>query len=134
MYAILQKVIEIGQSGKSIHIMLPEICNSISNFPDVLGVLISYKDVNYYSSRFSISGRVQNKELKIGNQNIGGLSIYYKEQSEFKMISDDDLFYTSTVISGFISENKLVDITSEYEQRKRELDAIKEIKSIINTG
>lgn len=134
MYVILQKVIEIGQSGKSIHIMLPEICNSISTFPDVLGVLISYKDVNYYSSRFTISGRVQSKGLKIGNQNIGGISIYYKEQSEFKMIPDDDLFYTTTVISGFISENKLVDITSEYEQRKRELDAIKEVKSFINAG
>ncbi len=114
--------------------MLPEICNCISIFPDAIGVLITYKDVNYYSSRFTISGRVQIKELKLGNQTAGGLSIYYKEHPELKMMPDDVLFYIATVITGFISENKLVSITSEFQQCEQELDAIKQVKSLINSG
>ena len=114
--------------------MLPEICNCISIFPDAIGVLITYKDVNYYSSRFTISGRVQIKELKLGNQTAGSLSIYYKEHPELKMMPDDVLFYIATVITGFISENKLVSITSEFQQCEQELDAIKQVKSLINSG
>ena len=68
MRTILQKIIEVGQKGKSVHTMLPEMCNCIAIFPDVLGVLISYKDINYYSSLFTISKNVQIQELRIGDR------------------------------------------------------------------
>ncbi|MBO7054767.1 MAG: pyruvate, phosphate dikinase [Bacteroidales bacterium] len=134
MRTILQKIIEVGQKGKSVHTMLPEMCNCIAIFPDVLGVLISYKDINYYSSLFTISKNVQIQELRIGDKVVGGISIYYKEQPEYKMFDEADLFYAATLITGFISENQLVTVSEQCDKRTKELDAIKKVKDIINSG
>lgn len=134
MNAIIQQIIEIGRKGKSVHTMLPDICNSISIFPDVIGVLISYNEINYYSSHFTISKNVQNQELKIGEKNVGNLSIYYKEQVEYKQFDESELFCAASIISGFISENKLVTLSTEYQKRTDELSAIKKAKEIIYAG
>lgn len=134
MHTILQRIIEIGTHGTSVHGMLPEICNVVSTYPDVIGVLISYKDLNYYSSHFTISGNVQNQELRIRGSIIGTISIYYKEPSEYSRISEDNLLYMATIISGYISESRLVDVSADNDRRERELVAIKKTKAIINTG
>lgn len=134
MHAIIPKIIEIGQKGNTVHTMLPDICNSISIFPDTIGVLIAYKGLNYYSSHFTISGRVQTQELRIGGQPIGSITIYYKEPSDFKMLEEEDLFVASTLISGFISEKALVDVTTVCNAQGNELAAIEQVKNLINDG
>lgn len=134
MRTLLQKVIEIGQKVKSVHVMLPEICNCISVFPDVIGVLIAYKDINYYSTHFTISGKVQSQKLMIGDKNIGNITIYYKENPEFQIFEEEEIFYVATIISGFISENRLVEVSDAYEKKNIEFNIIKQVKHIINEG
>ncbi|MCQ2960363.1 MAG: pyruvate, phosphate dikinase [Bacteroidales bacterium] len=132
MHTLLQKIIEIGKKGKSVHIMLPEICNCVSSFSDVIGVLISYNDINYYSSHFTISKNVQNQELKIGDKIVGNFSIYYKENCT--QIDEAEIFCASTIITGFISENQFSNISANYKKRTQELEAIRKAKEIINSG
>ncbi len=134
MHTLIQKIIEIGQKGKSIHVLLPDICNNISIFPDVIGVLISYNNINYYSSHFTISKNVQNQELRIGEKIVGNLSVYYQEQVENKQFEEADLLCAASIITGFISENKLIRLTNDYQKRTLELSAIKKAKEIINSG
>ena len=99
MRTLLQKVIEIGQKVKSVHVMLPEICNCISVFPDVIGVLIAYKDINYYSTHFTISGKVQSKKLMIGDKNIGNITIYYKENPEFQIFEEEEIEKAAAILN-----------------------------------
>lgn len=134
MNSILQKVIEVGQKGKSVHIMLPEICNCIAVYPDIIGVLISYNNMNYYSSHFTISKNVCSSNLRNGEKNIGNISIYYQEQPNYKQLDDNGLLYISALISGFISENKMLELSADYKKRTRELEAIKKTKEIISSG
>ncbi len=134
MNSILQKVIEVGQKGKSVHTMLPEICNCIAVYPDIIGVLISYNNINYYSSHFTISKNVCSNNLQNGEKNIGNISIYYKEQPNYKQLDDNELLYISALISGFISENKMLELSADYKKRTRELEAIKKTKEIISSG
>ena len=134
MHTLLQQVIEIGRKGKSVHLMLPEICNCISVFPDIIGVLISYNEINYYSTHFNISKNVQNQQLSIGEKIVGNLSIYYKEQVEYKQLEEDEINCIASLIAGFISENKFIDIASNFDKRMNELAAIRKTKEIINSG
>lgn len=134
MNSILQKLIEIGKKGKTIHIMLPEICNCIAGYPDIIGVLISYNNINYYSSHFTISKNVCSSNLQNSEKVIGSISIYYQEQPNYKQLDDNELLYISALISGFISENKMLELSSNYKKRTRELEAIKKTKDIISSG
>ncbi|MBR5434382.1 MAG: hypothetical protein IK117_08090, partial [Bacteroidales bacterium] len=134
MHTLLQQVIEIGQKGKSVHLMLPEICNCISVFPDVIGVIISYNEINYYSTHFTISKNIQLQNLTIADKIVGSLSIYYKEQVEYKQLEDDEIICIASLISGFISENRLLDVAENFNKRMQELAAIRKTKEIINSG
>ena len=133
MQTLIQKIIQIGTSEKSISEMLQEMCHCIkSNWAEasLIGVEISCNNLHYFSSPFKSSKNYQKRNIVSQNIIIGEICIYYKSFIETHSLFTDDLIQITALLNGFIAEKKLTTISRDYKERLKELQSITQTSHI----
>lgn len=140
---VFYDIINVLSQEKPVDEILQLICNVIPvgyEFPENLGVRLSYDSKQYISDYFVETPWLERHKFETPDKKEGIIEIYYSRQyienTENKALIRDEEFLrnVSFLINGYISKNRLSTLLYENTERLKELKGINQTAEILKKG